>query len=572
MATSQCTQIVNEACARLAEGLNEHLRIGVVHGRLDELARSEPDDGMLRALADGCAYCLVNSDSAALGACGPFAPMFAVPNEDGVRMYPRYLGDVNNDTLDTWADCADDASLHPLVRARLADLLWVRRHQPSRSWFKVAVQAYVQLAETNVEVLDVGFGLQRAVAICTESNHSELSREPLEALEQLVKRVLDSDDDLYGVCWRAIHTLAGNGWLFSDLLDTAINRYGSDPNRKSELLDIAIGASQEAATVECLRREQIAVHEAAAAASSGLLRVSHLDTARQIAAAGGLTAHENRLTTALERTDTADDLNTIEVVAEIDNALIDSEVARIVGDDGLLPALGRFAAIVPTGDPERSRAFVTELANKHPLMSLVTRFEFGPEGGVVRRPGGHEERVEHDLGQHDAQAITLFAELSGQRVLRALNRQHGPDLPSSVVDWVSSAPAVSQEQAEQIAKALRYWIDGNSATAGSVIVDLIEPLVRGVCRQLGIRVTRTDSRVRTLGALLKDLSPHLDPARARYLESALVDSRSLNLRNRAAHGLDPETPRYQFVVLFHIACRLVCVSHLSPSDIDRQRP
>ena len=100
----------------------------------------------------------------------------------------------------------------------------------------------------------------------------------------------------------------------------------------------------------------------------------------------------------------------------------------------------------------------------------------------------------------------------------------------------------------------------------TVIADLIEPLVRGVCRQLGINVTRTDGRVRTLGALLKDLSPQLDPARGRYLEAALVDPRSLNLRNRAAHGLDPETPHYQFVVLFHIAGLLACVSHLSPSD------
>lgn len=566
MATNRYTHTVNESCARLAEGTDERLRIGVVHDRLDELAKAEPADVMLRALADGCAYCLVNPDSGSLGAYGPFAPLIALPDGDGVRLYPRFLGDVQEDTLDAWADCAADPSLHPLVRARLADLLWVRRHQPSRSWFKVAVQAYVQLEETNVEFLDIGYGLQRAVAICTESNHSELRRAPLEALEQLVKRILDGDSDLYGVCGRAIHTLADEGWPFLDLLDTAINRYGSDANRNSELLDIAIGASQDAATVERLRLEQIAVHEAAAEASSGLLRVAHLDTARQIAAVGGLTAHENRLTAALERTDTADNLNTIEVTAEIDNALIDSDVARIVGNDGLLPALVRFAAIVPTGDPEHSRAFVTELANKHPLMSLVTRFEFGPEGGVVRRPVGHEERVEHDLGQHDAQAITLFAELSGQRVLRALHDQHGPDLPPLLVDWFSSAPAASQEQAELISKAFRYWIDGDSATAGSVIADLIEPLVRGVCRQLGINVTRTDGRVRTLGGLLRDLSSQLDPARARYLDAALVDPRSLNLRNRAAHGLDPETPHYQFIVLFHIACLLTCVSHLASSE------
>ena len=77
--------------------------------------------------------------------------------------------------------------------------------------------------------------------------------------------------------------------------------------------------------------------------------------------------------------------------------------------------------------------------------------------------------------------------------MRALHGQHGPDLPPLLADWFSSAPAVSQEQAEQTAKAFRYWIDGDSAAAGSVIADLIEPLVRGVCRQLGINVTRSDA-------------------------------------------------------------------------------
>ena len=50
----------------------------------------------------------------------------------------------------------------------------------------------------------------------------------------------------------------------------------------------------------------------------------------------------------------------------------------------------------------------------------------------------------------------------------------------------------------------------------------------------------------------------------------MVDPRSLNLRNRAAHGLDPETPYYQFVVLFHIAGLLACVSRICRRATRRQ--
>ena len=130
------------------------------------------------------------------------------------------------------------------MRARLADLLWVRRHQPSRRWFKVAVRAYVQLAETNVEVLNIGCGLQRAVAICTELNHSELRRDPLEALEHLVKRHRDSwnrlDRELsfprFIDSRRPAHRKAG-AWpglmpRCSELVDLCLRHYGAGRHRE----------------------------------------------------------------------------------------------------------------------------------------------------------------------------------------------------------------------------------------------------------------------------------------------------------------------------------------------------
>ena len=245
---------------------------------------------------------------------------------------------------------------------------------------------------------------------------------------RLVERVLTSDNDLHGVCWRAIHTLAVSGHPFSGLLDAALARYGSAPDRKSELLDVAIGASQEADEIKGLRQQQIAAYEAAADTCAGAL---------------------------------------------------------------------------------------------------------------------------------------------GKWVLDALLDRHGPDLQPMLVDCFGNAPAIRAEQAEQIAASFNHWASGDSAVAGSVMAGVVEPLVRGVCRQLAINVTRTDGRVRTLRSLLRALGPRLDPAQARYLEAALIDPRSLNLRNRAAHGLDPQPPNYQFVVLFHIACLLMCISYASTSDTGR---
>ena len=564
-ASGRYVQITEEACAGLAAS-DGRFDMVALHDHLHGLAKDDSTDATLRALVHGCGYRLTTPTSGDIGAYGPFAPMFVLRDDtaDGMRAYPRHLREIDDDILGVWAEFAADVSLHPLLRARLADLLWVRHREPARRWFQAAVEAYVQLADTAVESVDVGDGLQRAVVICDEANHGDLRREPLAALERLARRTVTADSDLYGVCGRALQTLAKSGWPFSELLGDALTRYGSTARRKTQLLDIAISAARNADDINRLRLEQIAVHEAAAAACTGLLRVSHLDTARQIAANGGLTQDENRLTAMIERTDTTGERHTVETTTEIDAAEIHSEVARIVGHDDLLSALARFAQIVPTGDPDQCRALVTATASEHPLLSLVTRFEFGPEGGVVRKPAGHEGRVEDDLGHYDAAAIILFADLTAELVLRALSDRYGSNLHSPLVDCFAAAPAVSQEQADQIARAFAYWVGGDSTAAGSVTADVVEPLVRGICRQLGINVTRTDGRVRTLGSLLSDLSTQLGPARARYLQAALVDPKSLNLRNRAAHGLDPVTPRYQFPVLFHVACLLMSMSYASP--------
>ncbi len=563
--SSRYAQIVEEARAAIA-ATRGRFTMTTVHSQLNELAREDPQDARLRALVDGCAYCLTSPGRGDIGVDGPFAPMMTMPDDPSgtVRVYPRPLGDVDDDVLGAWAELAADVSLHPLIRARLADLLWVRRYQPTRRWFQTAVEAYVQLADTDAEIVEIDGGLGRAVAICDEANRSDLRREPLVALERLARRTLSADINLYGVFARALQTLAASGWPFSELLKDALSKYGSDPRRKSDLLEIAIGESCDRDEIERLRLEQIAVHEAAAEACTGLLRVAHLDTARQVATAAGLTQHERRLTTMIERTDTTGERHTVEATIEVDTAELHAEVARIVGDDDLLSALVRFAQIVPTGDPEQSREFMTKLASEHLFLSLTTRFESGPEGGFARKPAGHQDRIEDELGQYDAMAIMLFADWTARHFLQALRDRYGPDLRPALRDCFAAAPEVSRDQADRIANALGHWTREDDIAAGSVIADAVEPLVRGVCRQLEISVTRTDGRVRSLSSLLNDLSPRLGPARTRYLQAALVDPRSLNLRNRAAHGLDPEAPRYQFLVFFHVACLLMYISYASP--------
>ena len=574
MVATRYTQIVNEACAGLAEDPDQRLGIDVVHDGLDALAKAEPEDATLRALADACAYHMLDDGNESPVACGPYEPMFYLPHDDGARVYPVPLDSVEADVLDIWRDCAVDESLHPLVRSRLADLLWVRRHDQQSRWFEVAVASYVDLAATDAEVLDREGGLCRAVGICKESNHRSLMSGPTEALRHLVRQCLDTADDKYGVVIRALQALAGADHACSDLIEDAIARFGDDPWQVAQLCEIAIQASPDDHETTRLRLQQIQAYTDAAAQCDGLLRLSHLEDARSIASAAGLTDEERRIATMIEQTDLDDAWHTTEVSVDVDRDEIRSYLDAVVGDDDLTAALQRFGWSIPTGDPDKTRAFLVRMANEHPLQFLLPMISVGPDNTITRIPSGHPLRDDMELGKFDAQAIDLFATTRGKLTLDAINERYSPD-PQTLLECFT-CDAIPEGLAKRIAVSHTHWQNQDHISAVSVLVLTIEGVVRRVCRQAGIHTTEATTtstgdipigQVRSLGRLIRDLQHVFGPIPTRYLEAALVDRWSLNLRNSLAHVLAEELTEPQYVVLFHVACMLRLMS-TSLSDRD----
>ena len=564
MATSQYTQIVNEACVGLAKNVDE--RIGVVHDRLDELAKAEPEDAALRALADACAYHMLYEGNESPFASGPYAPMFVLPHDDGARVYPVPLDRVGTDVLDIWRDCALDESLHPLVRSRLADLLWVRRHDQQKRWFEVAVASYMNLAATDAEVLDREGGLCRAVAICKESNHQALMSGPIEALRHLVHHSLDTANDQYGVVARALQALVGGDHSCSDLIESAIAKYGDDPSRVAQLCEIAILASPDDERTR-LRSQQIQAYTDAAAQCDGLLRLSHLEDARSIASEAGLIDEERQIASIIEQTDLDGSWQTTEVSVEVDSDEMRSYADAVVGDDDLSAALHRFGWSIPTGDPEETRAFLARMANEHPLQFLFPMISVGPDNTITRIPSGHPLRDDMELGKLDAQAIDFFASMRGKLTLDAINERYSPD-PLTLLECFT-CDAIPEGLAKRVAVSYSHWQNQDYISAVSVLVLTIEGVVRRICGQAGVNTTETTraisgdipiGQVRTLGPLIRDLQHVFGAIPARYLEAALVDRWSLNLRNSLAHVLAEELTEPQYVVLFHVACMLRLMS------------
>ena len=549
------------------------LRIGEVHDKLQELARAEPQDPTLQALADACAYHFVAEGNESPFAYRCYAPMIVLPQDGGLVAYPTPLDRVAGEVMDAWCECAREESLHPLVRSRLADLLWTRRHDQQRRWFMVAVQSYVDLAATNVGVLEREGGLCRAVAICKESNHRHLMNGALKTLAHLARHSLDIAEDEYGVVARALQTLVDSDHPCSDLIEDAIAKYGDSPARMAGLCELAIQASQDDDEKNRLRLQQIRAYTDAAEQSNGLLRLSHLEDARSIARKTGLVDQERQIASMVEQTDLDGAWQTSEVSIEVDVDELRSYADDVVGDDDLPAALRRFGWTIPIGDPEETRAFLAEMAEEHPLRSLFPVISVGPDNATTRLPSGHPMRGDMELGQYDAQVIDFFANMYGKFTLDAIDERYGPDHQTLTECFI--CVAIPEGLANRIVVSYGHWKNQDYISAVSVLVLTLEGVVRRICAQAGINTTETTSarageipigQVRPLGSLITDLRGVFGPTPTRYLEASLVDRWSLNLRNSLAHVLAEKLTEAQYVVLLHIACTLRLMSEALTDD------
>ena len=395
---STYVELVARECARIDAQQDGHFTIYRVHNRLDALSRDEPDDIALQALSIACGYHSSPRGPTAPYACGPFGPVFVMPQENGVSMFPKPLDRIDVDVLDLWSDCASEDAMHPIVRARLGDLLWVRRHRGPRPWFRVAVPAYLELMDTRVHIVERTDGLVRAADICREASQRELLEQVLDAADCLVGESLDRTSDEFGIVMRGLLLLADNGRDCTGLVAAASEVYRHDPWDVSQLREVSIKIASSDSERSALQAERVGAFEAVADAAEGLLRFAHLTTALEIAESAGLAEDAQRLRHKLENTDPLSDAQTFEVTHEFDLSEMKAGVDAALGTGDLRNAILGYGALLPVGDPEQTRQDIAAERSEYPWQSLVTKVHIGPHGSASVLPSGHEMRDAADLG------------------------------------------------------------------------------------------------------------------------------------------------------------------------------
>ena len=537
------TSAINDACQDIAAS-GGSVRLHHVHDHLKQVADTSPDDAAWKHLAEACAYSLgvpLTSDSG-----GPYAPELELRDGEQWLIYPPHLETRDDSVLAAWQLCAQDDAMHPLVRARLADLLWVRDASRPPLWHKIAVDSYLESAgDPQLEMADRAAGLRRAVQIATKANQG--TDDVLTALANLVYEALAAPKQRPSVVIRSIKTLAANGYDCDPLIEAAAQTYRGDPHLRAAVAAVAALAAADPAERERHQREHIAAFETGADRAEGLRRVHFLNEARKVAVDAKLGNEARRLTALIEGTDTTADWRTIEVSTEIDPAPLDEWVAHVVGDDSLVSALLRFGYAPPIRGID---------APEPTLVAWCSLSLFDEHGGVTDYPAGDKRRAQIAAGHSDAADIDAFVQCLGLRTMRSLHERYNPD--EAQIAAAFSYGAVPEQLAQRIAVSYSRWAAGDHISAVAVIFPTVEALARAVCVAAGSPATtpsRDTGNLRRLPDLLTELAPRIGETRSRYLRSALTDRFSLQLRHKLAHGLEAYSEA-EYVVLFHVVCLL----------------
>ncbi len=552
-------------------------------GRLDlssvaeHLRDEQSDSGSLQGLVVALQYMLIaDSESEDRQLHGPFGPFFEGVLESGEPFqHPQGLGEVSSEVLEVWRLCALE-EVHPVVRARLADLLWeVRNGTDPHEWAFLAIDSYVSAADVDwddkVELRD---GVFRALELCRLLNQPERENPAVEALADMAERSLGSRSQEPGLVVPILEELARRVEpAVEQFVVEALDVYGGDPWVMESLLEVH-AQLQPPDERDAIWEQQVAGYLAHAELAAGMRKYSLLQKAAELASSKGLTDTHHQIATRIEAIDWDEmGYGTAQAETEIDGEAIEEWVSFIVGDDDLESALGRFGSDIPTGDIDENRAIVERLAHENPLQRLMPWRIMGDYNSVVWEVSDAESHQEFDLYRHEQQRVAFFAHLFGLQVLQRVVSRYSisaDDLAGLFVTQFIEAPV-----AERIARSFELWQQGDPDSAVSVLAPRLERAIRHACHLGGLRVTKQADMKRGLpggvlglGVLLSSLEGRLGESERRYLRGALVEVTSLNLRNRVAHGQIDRATDADYVVLFHIACWL----RLLRARADRWRP
>jgi hypothetical protein len=507
----------------------------------------EGDDLRLRPFVFAFGYTLHERfGSARERAGGPFGSMTAGEN----WRFPPALGDISDEEIDAWR-AARTAVDHPVVQARLGDLLWERKARPDPHLAAAAAcDGLLSVAADEAwRGMDRVRCLSRALELARETRDSARQDTVIERLVAFADHDLESSEGGPGLSLGAIRPLVARPANerpdgLDDLLQRVAEMYGDDPYIIDSVADLRSQMLDDDGHQE-LRREQVKRWREESAKGDGMLRVLRLEQALEIARRFGLSEEADELRRELGAIGPGElGLKTISAELEIPTDEVERFLLSFEEAAGWQEALRTLAVQGPPGgSPEQLADQVDQLMDEYPVQFLFTKALVGPDNATaVFRAATPEAHRRLALAEQRAQQARMW----GMFCARALHRiGQRPDLPTrAALTEFLTGDFIEAEVAERIARSIELFWEEQFDESAHVLVPRLERVVREMARRVGIPVVREPrpdrdvGGVEMLGALLRDLSgAFADPGWHAYLLNLLAEPLGLNLRNSISHGL-----------------------------------
>lgn len=479
--------------------------------------------------------------------------------------YPEPLSEASRETVEAWRDAALLFDSNDVFVARINDLLWCKKSQPrpdlrARAAFAGLLRTWNISEVASVNRCDA---LVRALQIAVELQDEAMIVEAVQHLVGAVNATILDEEWAPGVALPMIEAMAGlkspaqQPADLDSLIAAARDRYEDDPFIVEAVQLLRMQRSADGNARREIATQTIAMWRDHAEKRGGLVGLSHLERALELARNEGLTDIANDLRQALEQPKTPDELGMQKIAAEVSipHEAVDQYIKSFVDTSGSKESLTRLGLHSPISDVDADADRVREQMREHPLVHLFTTVVTDETGLPLAHITGDDQKFEHALIRDQAMSVTLWGSFLRQILQRLA--EEGRVSPDDVREFLEG-PIIDQRTAQSVAQAYDDFIAGDYEACLHRVLPRIERVIRTMARLVGLSVYReptidgrTQGAYKGLGELLGLLQGRIPEHCRRYIMILLSERTGLNLRNRAAHGLMDEVAPEEAALAMH---------------------
>jgi hypothetical protein len=232
-------------------------------------------------------------------------------------------------------------------------------------------------------------------------------------------------------------------------------------------------------------------------------------------------------------------------------ALVES-AQKSVQNKPILEALASFANIYPGANREKISIFSGKMLKQHPLQALFSATHISRDGRVVaKRPGmgfGDEQSPYYqnalwaEMVKHYSMEINLIVQAQIWPALQVFSLEHRIR-ETDLIQLAGQSPIVPRQRLRLVGKALFAGFEKDFASALHLLVPQIENIVRWHLKAAGAKTTTLDPNgIENENGLstiidLPEAVPVFGEDLTFEIKALFCDSLGSNLRNEVAHGL-----------------------------------